>query len=173
MRKSGSRFQDFPVLSYGATIVPLSRLYSVRVLPFIERLETIRKALKDLFLYPYDNSKCFLENIFGDYYAFLLSSFSNNEGKVIVDFTVWDERGSWHILNRTFEVSGPNSVFPPDLLDEIIALTNKHSEGISFCSGCGKEMKIVDCAGRFYASHFCTKCWEGKWRKIEASENYD
>ena len=52
------------------------------------------------------------------------------------------------------------------------AITNFLS-GFIHCSDCGKLIKREEVAGHFYAGSYCKDCWEGKWKAIEARENYD
>jgi predicted nucleic-acid-binding Zn-ribbon protein len=57
--------------------------------------------------------------------------------------------------------------------DKIISVCRKYVQGTIQCSGCDKEIQIVDIAGQYFAGRYCKHCWETKYRAIEAAENYE
>ena len=48
-----------------------------------------------------------------------------------------------------------------------------YCNGIIHCSECGEPMQKGKYAGRYFAGVYCQKCWDGKWKEIEANETYD
>lgn len=50
---------------------------------------------------------------------------------------------------------------------------NDWLNGFVRCCDCGKLITREDVAGSYFAGVYCTDCWEGKWKAIEANETYD
>jgi len=130
------------------------------LLQFAKELEEIRKQLKEVSGYFYDNHVCRFSNIFGTEFKFML--YDNY-------LSVWDYTGGTLIVEG--RVPDENRW---DFINNIILMSEQWTKGYIQCSNCRTMIKYLDNIGhRFYAGTYCDKCWDGKWRTVESEENYD
>jgi formamidopyrimidine-DNA glycosylase len=52
-------------------------------------------------------------------------------------------------------------------------LCEDYGRGYVRCSDCETKIKTSEIAGRYFAGVYCKDCWDGKWKAIEAKENYE
>lgn len=80
---------------------------------------------------------------------------------------VWANGGNISLYSKKDVVS--IDCMPQIITDVIIDWLN----GYVHCSDCDTRIKKSDIAGGYFAGVYCQKCWNGKWKEIEAQENYD
>lgn len=85
---------------------------------------------------------------------------------------MWNVRGSTAIGSGVI-VQDPEQPLEEKVCREIIDLADNYTKGKVHCSDCGKVMNRDDIAGRYFAGVYCDDCWNGKWKAIEAAENYN
>ena len=86
-----------------------------------------------------------------------------------VDVAFWDITGTRHIINFASDLSVIEKQ-----VNEIQKYLENYCNGIIECSECHKELQMEkDIAGTYYAGVYCKDCWEGKWKAIEARDNYE
>lgn len=119
-------------------------------------------------------SKRFLQTIFkGDLFSFNVSiMFTIGKKNKHWNISVWDVNGNTSVSKKTFNIIDENNdTIPSDVYYEIIKNCNNYTNNIYRCNGCGVNMKKI--AGRYFAGGYCEKCWNSKYRAIEANENYN
>jgi len=119
--------------------------------------------------YTFDNNKTLRSNIYGDFFSILVNS---NDGEW--DIAVWDATGGTALCTLFQEMIDKESDTLSDKNYKILCnVSEQHSKGITPCSKCKKLLKKEEIAGRYFAGVYCTECWEGEMKEIEAKENYN
>lgn len=143
---------------------------------FKNELEETRIALKKTSGYIYDNNVARFSNIFGTEFAFSLSEKTkwNNperkwEGTNVFELSVWDYGGGIAIFNGIIPSENRDK-----FIQEALSVCEKWSRGQKQCSDCGEWISYIENQShRYFAGIYCDKCWNGKWKAIEAKETYD
>lgn len=87
-------------------------------------------------------------------------------------FHLWDLRGA-SLGNLTF-LQDATQPMPTDVLSTMENLCSLCVSGKIHCSDCKEITDIVEASKRHYfAGRYCQKCWDRKWRTIEAAESYN
>ena len=82
---------------------------------------------------------------------------------------LWNESGITSLYRKNID---KNSSFL-DIYEQLKHTMDLYNNGIIYCSDCGKEMKIEEVAGRYFAGLYCRECWEREWKEKEARETYE
>jgi len=90
------------------------------------------------------------------------------------DVNVWDETGNTTVIAFRFPIQDMQTdTLPTREFQRIITACENYRKGTGSCSACKTELKLTEIAGRYFAGIYCTKCWETKYRAIEAAETYE
>ena len=95
-------------------------------------------------------------------------AFSNHGGL----FSLWDDF-SQSLGQFNLGENYKNEVPSEEFIKWIEKVTEEYCKGIVHCSDCGREIHKNEIAGRYFAGIYCKNCWEGKWKAIEAREDYN
>jgi len=134
---------------------------------FIKEIDDIRKQLKKLSGYLYDNDISRFSDIFGKEFAFSLYGDNYMENK-IYSISVWDYTGNTLIFHGKIPMENRN-----EFIGELIHDCEEFSKGRKKCSDCGKWINYNECErNRYFAEVYCDDCWNSKWKLIEVKENY-
>lgn len=87
-------------------------------------------------------------------------------------FNVWDD-DSKNLGDFKLDDDYKNQIPTEDFCNWVETILKNRCDGIVHCSDCKKEMKVEYIAGRYFAGIYCKDCWEGKWKAIEAKEDYN
>jgi len=130
---------------------------------FKDAIEEQRKVLKNASGYYWDNGIAFF--MYGiDTFKFMLSEF-----KGVWQLSVWDASGQISIFDNPIPSLNKRE-FIRDLQKACEMWRNREI----YCSDCGKPISwIENNSHSYFASVFCTDCWERKWKAIEAKETYN
>lgn len=102
----------------------------------------------------------FITDIYGHHFVW------NWHGSTL---TVYDEVGGTTVANGHFKDADRQKV-----INEVIRRMEDFTCGYIHCSDCGTRIKYHgEVAGRYFAGVYCQKCWDGKWKAIEAKETYN
>jgi len=146
---------------YGAIVVSRDDIEEQNVVKLMERLEAYRKEFKRITGYQWDNNHALYTNYFGKKFAIHIIESS---------IAVWDDSGKTGLL--TVEING--DVVTCEVMDEIEKVTRQWMNGIIHCSACRKEIiYLKHNKNRYFAGVYCNKCWNDKYKAIEAAENYE
>lgn len=140
-------------------------------------LENWHQKLKDVVGYKWANSKnLFQTQLMGHFFSFSIHYHpqilpkKNFHWKV----NIWDMTGSNSILEISFpSIDVATDLMPNDIWLDIISHCEDFINGKQDCSGCKKQMYQKEIAGKYYAGVYCGTCWENKYKKIEAADNYE
>jgi len=97
-------------------------------------------------------------------------------GKTKFRFLMGDKQFAlWTDDDRSlgFFTIDPHDVPSKDFIDWILKTTEEFINGIIHCSSCGKEINVSEIAGNYFAGVYCQKCWDTKYKELEANESYD
>lgn len=132
---------------------------------FKDGIEEQRKVLKEASGYYWDNGiASFRYGI--DTFKFMLSDFKSSW-----ELSVWDASGSISLFTETIPST---SQAKREFMDMLTNVCNMWRKREMFCSDCGKVISYTEnMSHSYFASVFCTDCWERKWKAIEAKENYN
>jgi hypothetical protein len=84
--------------------------------------------------------------------------------------TVYDAVGGTTVANGYFQGKGDRR----KVINEVVNRMEEFTQGYTHCSDCGTRIKYHgEVAGRYFAGVYCEKCWDGKWKAIEAKETYN
>lgn len=145
----------------------------------------VRRAIKPVTNYGWDNNILIVSNIFGDLFSIHIRLGKYNNKPPVWEITIWDYKGT-----TTVGVWGKSYVNDDDKLtnEELRAIKERledFTRNVLHCSDCQTTMPTnkrirfngdvhkEDYGGQYFAGHYCTKCWERKWKAIEAKENYE
>jgi hypothetical protein len=133
----------------------------------------IRKELKEATSYQFDSSHLILTDIYGNPYSIIIFL---NKDKTVFEINIWNFNGSISILTVKINVTGDYKEFKLSFEDYnkiMNKITKFYTDDIVPCNECGKDINWKTAAGRYFAGLFCEKCWESKWKAIEAKETYN
>jgi hypothetical protein len=137
---------------------------------FLNELEEERKKLKKISGYMFDNANYRFSNIYGTEFSFSIYEEKYKEistGKFYVK--VWDYLGQTSIFNR--EIFKENE---DEFIKDLLFHSDKWSQGEVKCSECNKWISYQENRRHtYFAGIYCSDCWEGKWKAIEAKESYN
>jgi hypothetical protein len=129
------------------------------------------KQLKELTGYKYDNKHLKWSNLFG--YLFAISIYADKKHKSW-EINLWDQTGGIAILRLEQPMTElETDMLSNDVYDEMCQVTEQYVRGFINCSDCKTQIKKSEIAGSYFAGVYCTDCWEGKWKEIEAKETYN
>jgi len=142
----------------------------------IEELETIRKELKKVSGYTYDNSHFRFSDICGTEFSFQIrerSRWDDKERKFngigVFDLSVWDYSGGTSIFEGVIPENNRK-----EFIKKVMGFADRWTRGEKQCDGCGKWISYKENQShRYFAGIYCTECWENKWKDIEERENYE
>ena len=127
------------------------------------------KLMKQATEYSYDNNKTMWSNINGH-----LHSISILKGVAGWEINLWDDTGSLAIGQiKQDMINAETDVLSNENYAKMDKMTKDFHRGTVRCSGCGKDTNSKNNPRRFYAGIYCESCWEGKYKAMEAKENYD
>jgi len=143
---------------------------------FRDDLEVVRKELKRVSGYQFDNPHFRFSNIYGTEFAFQIhekSRYDNTNRNYIpldiFDVNVWDYTGGTDLFHGTIPDSDRQ-----EFINELLMVCDKWSIGEKKCSDCKKWINYAENKShRYFAGIYCSECWERKWKAVEASENYN
>jgi len=127
------------------------------------------KLMKKMSGYTFDNNKTLWSNIYGHFFSILVNNY-HDEWHI----SIWDAGGSTSICDITQEMVDKETDILSDVnYKTLCKFSEQYSRGITPCSRCGKSLKKEEIAGRYFAGVYCTECWEGEMKEIEAKETYN
>lgn len=128
------------------------------------------QKVKDAVSHKWGNSHVFLQTtLLGHYFRFSIHASTK-----YWEIHVWDMSGSNSICNyQTKLVDKKADVLSDDLFSKIVTDCEDFIRGIQICSGCQAKIKQTEIAGQYFAGRYCKKCWDTKYRAIEAAESYE
>lgn len=177
---------------YGAIIIEIGEMHTMKV----SALHSNGRYLKDRFNaikiitgYKWDNTHLYLKNTYGDLYAISFCELKCPHGspnhekysklfntnlalKNVVDVHIRTQGGTVSIYNRVFLVDSFLLNVPPKTMIEIKNAVDGYSKDKTLpCSDCGVEMhhKTDEVGGNYFAGICCNKCWDRKWKAVEAN----
>lgn len=128
--------------------------------------EKFNKVATGIFGLYYDNcANLIMSDTFGHLYS--VGVHKNNNSTY--NFHLWDDSGASSLLSFTTK----NNLLSKEEIDKIEKVMCNYREGIINCSDCGKEIYKHEIAGRYFAGQYCQRCWDTKWKAIEAKETYN
>jgi hypothetical protein len=102
----------------------------------------------------------FVTDIYGHPYTWMFHGHTLN---------IWDVVGSTQIAVAHFKDGDRQKI-----VNEVIKRMEEFSCGWVHCSDCDTKFKYNNHeGGSYFAGIYCQKCWDGKWKAIEAKENYN
>lgn len=169
-------------------IEQLSRI-PLRCLDFSDKssmYNQVRRQLKTVANYTWDNGVLRLSNIFGhEFVAHISLSEKDSRNSNRWNIVVWDYTGNHHIGMWHKKFTDRDDCLSVDDVNNIHASMKAYSMGVSNCSDCSCKIpsskNIVvnadrhdkEYGGQYFAGHYCIDCWNSKWKAIEAKETYD
>lgn len=139
---------------------------------FIEDLDEISKAVKAAVGYKWAHGNTKFSNIYGETFKFGLYKDTNLvTKKTKYTLSVWDNTGTISIIS---DIVPEDSKERKSFVNKTVEFTEEFAAGKIHCSDCGKLENYHEVrSNRYFASTFCDRCWDGKWKKIEAKETYN
>ncbi|KKM19434.1 hypothetical protein LCGC14_1655700 [marine sediment metagenome] len=144
----------------------------------------IRKQLKDIFNYRWDNSILGITDGYGVQYTMSIYTIKNKHGcNWSINF--WDQTGSNSIYEFDKEYISDADMLTSDEIMTIKKHLEDFTKGIKKCNGCGTSIPTSryiaydldkhkkKYGGQYFAARYCIDCWENKYKAIEAAENYN
>lgn len=136
-------------------------------------MEEGRIACKVLGKYGFDNSNSLLQNIYGHWFSFSLDyALDKDTHTNYWYFHLWDYTGN-HALYSVKVKCDMYNVPAKESVEKIIEIMDMYSRDEVHCGDCNKIIKKSDIAGNYFAGHYCSICWETKWKAVEARETYE
>ena len=89
------------------------------------------------------------------------------------EIMIWNSAGDPQVYKTGYFIADPDQPIPEPILEGILKALYNYIQGIIKCHGCGKEISFGQIAGAYFAGRYCEKCWESKFRKLEAKESYN
>lgn len=139
---------------------------------FIEDLKEVGNAVKVAVDHQWANPNTRFSNIYGTEFSFGLYKHTHLTTKQIwYDLSVWDSLGKTAVISGIVpENTNERRAFVKKVLDTSEIFTT----GKIHCSDCGKVVNYRDVQNnKYFAGIYCDDCWNGKWKEIEAKENYN
>lgn len=139
---------------------------------FIEDLKEVGNAVKVAVDHRWANPNTRFSNIYGAEFAFGLYKHTHLTTKQTwYDLSVWDSLGTTAVISGIVpENTNERRAFVKKVLDTSEIFTT----GKIHCSDCGKLVNYRDVQNnKYFAGIYCDDCWNGKWKEIEAKENYN
>lgn len=128
------------------------------------------QKLKDSFSYKWGNSHKFLQiTMQGHLFTFSVYSDKNNWTINLWDVTGANALGSYSVPI----IDKEKDILPNETFFSIIDDCEDFVRGVQSCSGCKTKIKKEEIAGQYFAGRYCEKCWESKYRAMEARETYN
>lgn len=151
----------------------------LRKLPLIElegnnrsenSIQWWEQKIKDAVGYRCGNSHIFLQTtLLGHYFRFSVYTYQKTW-----QIHVWDMSGSNAIGSyRTNIVAKETDTLSTELFAAMITDCEDFIKGTQKCSGCTTKIKKEEIAGQYFAGRYCKKCWDTKYKAIEAVETYE
>jgi len=136
----------------------------------VDSLNHYEDELKKVVGYKYGNTHRFLQTISGGHlFAFHIHFI---EHRKLWDIHLWDTAGNRTVINIEFSIIDKEIDCIPDKeFNRIIIACRDFMSGTYICNGCNEKTKHI--AGHYFAGQYCQKCWDSKYKAIEASENYN
>ena len=129
------------------------------------------KQLKDLTGYRFDDMNIEWSNIFGHLFSISVHLEEHNKTWMI---SVWDHTGTTSICRMNQEYKDKDTdVLSQKNYQKLQQETEDFVRGYIKCSDCKTKIRKTEIAGSYFAGRYCTDCWEGKWKAIEAKETYE
>jgi hypothetical protein len=134
-----------------------------------ESLNDYENRIKHVVGYRY-SAKKFLQTISsGNLFVFHVHLM---EHKKLWDIHIWDSTGNRTVICTSFNmISKETDCIPNDEFEKILIACREYASGTYICSGC--KTKTNHIAGHYFAGQYCQKCWDDKYKAIEARENYN
>ena len=145
----------------------------------------VRKALKPAVNYGWDNNILRITNIFGDEFSIHIYLGRNKGVPSGWEITIWDYKGQKTIGTWVKKYADDNDKLTYEEIRDIKVRLEEFTHHILHCSDCQTTMPTdkgikfdpenhkENYGGQYFAGHYCTKCWERKWKAVESRENYD
>lgn len=125
-------------------------------------LDNLRIYVKNSLKFRWDNDIVAATNIYGIPFKFSIHG---------THLSIWDATGGTIIFSAELD-SDP--IKRKTQIASATKDTELYTAGKIHCSDCGEIQEYHEIGrNRYFAGLFCNKCWEGKWKAIEAKENYD
>jgi len=172
---------------YGAIII--TEYETMPIWEYEKPLKEKLIALKVITGYQWDNEHKFLF-FNGQLYAFSLCRSQANPSSPaqkehakefnigwhqedhVYSLTLWDVTGNQTIYSNEWYHPNYDQPIPRKIIQEMESAVANYETNKIRCSDCGAETN-ADTRRRYFAGTYCEKCWEGKWKEIEAKETYD
>ena len=139
---------------------------------FVEELKEAGDAVKVAVDHRWANPNIRFSNIYGAEFAFGLYGHTHLITKQTwYDLSVWDNTGNTSIISGIV----PEDISERrDFVKKVLDTSEIFTAGKIHCSDCGKVVNYQEVSrNRYFAGIYCNECWEGKWKAIEAKENYN
>ena len=141
----------------------------------------IRRPMKKLTGYGFDNSILYWKNLYGDVFSISIHKCTNNKTGDYWSIGVWNFEGHTSICSFTKKVEDPDEKFPEEFYKEMVKRCEEHTKGVIHCSDCDTLMldkspkgEFAEYGGRYFAARYCNVCWTTKGHKErEAKETYE
>lgn len=98
----------------------------------------------------------------------------DKEGRAtnVFEIHLWDSTGLCALGGWTV-IQAPDEIIGKEMQKAIREACELFVQGKLHCSDCREVILKSEIAGSYFAGKYCEKCWEGKWRAIEAKETYN
>jgi hypothetical protein len=145
----------------------------------------VRKAMKPVANYSWDNSILRVSNIYGE--EFSMAVYLTKIKGVVShwEITLWDYKGTTTVGVWTKPYENDDDKITIDELRAIKERLEEFSHEVLHCSACQTTMPTnrrikfnsdvhkKQYGGQYFAGHYCIDCWESKYKAIEAKETYE
>lgn len=132
--------------------------------------KALENKLKKIINYKWANRHMLWGNIFGDEFSFQIYLFNDRW-----EISIWDYKGNTTIGHITQKVIDKEKDILSDENHSLLKkMTENYSRNIIQCTECKKEInRNTEVGGRYFAGVYCQKCWDDKYKAIEARETYN
>jgi hypothetical protein len=164
----------------------LERIPLIELMPNNEEsiYNQVRKSIKSVLNYTWDNSILRVSNIFGDEFAIYINLGKFKDVPTGWEITIWNYKGNSTIGSWKKKYIGVDDKLTREEIRDMKKRLEEYSYNIQHCSDCGATMpsdKTIcktekhekEFGGQYFAGHYCKDCWERKWKAIEAKETYE
>ena len=145
----------------------------------------VRRAIKPIVNYGWDNSILKVSNIFGDLFSIHIHLRKVKGIRDGWEITLWDYKGHTVVGSWYKKYEGDEDKLTQEEIKPMKDRLEEFTRNVLHCSDCQTTMPTnkrirfnsdvhkEDYGGQYFAGHYCIKCWERKWKGIEAKETYD